>query len=127
LLSHRLQPPRCLSGACTIAFACALSLAGALGPSVAAAPRTKPGSAQTHTVTIEGMRFNPQTLVVRRGDRVMWINKDLFPHTATAASKAFDSRSIAPNTSWTYVARKPGDYDYTCTFHPTMKGKLTVR
>jgi plastocyanin len=91
-----------------------------------AAPRGEAASTQTHTVTIEGLRFNPQTLLVHPGDRVVWINKDLFQHTATAVSKVFDSHSIAPNASWTYVARRRGEYDYTCTFHPTMKGKLTV-
>jgi plastocyanin len=82
---------------------------------------------QTYYVTIEAMRFTPQALTVRRGDRVIWINKDPFPHTTTADRKTFDSRSIEPNASWTYVARKPGDYDYGCTLHPTMKGTLAVQ
>lgn len=85
------------------------------------------GPAKTHTVTIENMQFNPQELIVHRGDRIVWVNKDLFPHTVTAAKKSFDSGSIAANASWRYVAAKSGDYDYGCTFHPTMKGKITVR
>lgn len=80
-----------------------------------------------HVIVIEQMRFNPPTLTVRRGDRVTWVNKDLFPHTASATSKAFDSRSIAPSGSWTYVAGRPGSYPYTCSFHATMTGTLTVR
>ena len=85
------------------------------------------GAPQTYHVTIEAMRFTPQVLTVRRGDRVVWINKDPFPHTTTADRKRFDSRSIEPNASWTYVARKPGDYDYGCSLHPTMKGTLAVQ
>jgi plastocyanin len=85
------------------------------------------GTPQTHHVTIEAMRFTPQALTIGRGDRVVWINKDPFPHTITADRKTFDSRSIEPNASWTYVARKTGDYDYGCTLHPLMKGKLAVR
>ncbi|SAL01910.1 blue (type1) copper domain-containing protein [Caballeronia arationis] len=84
-------------------------------------------SPQTHVVVIEQMRFNPPDLVVNRGDRVVWVNKDLFPHTATAASTAFDSRSIAPDGSWPYVAKRPGRYPYVCMLHPTMRGTLTVR
>ena len=80
---------------------------------------------QTHTVTIENLRFEPQTLTVKRGDRVVWANKDLVPHTATVA-KGFDSHSIAANTSWSYTARTPGRYDYRCTFHPMMKATLVV-
>jgi len=82
---------------------------------------------KTHTVTIENMRFDPENLVVGPGDRIVWINKDLFPHTASASSRAFDSGSIAPNASWEYVAGKPGAYLYTCSFHPTMHAALTVR
>ena len=76
---------------------------------------------------IEDMRFNPQILRVHRGDRITWINKDPFPHTVTATDGKFDSHQIAPDGSWTYVARKPGEYDYACTLHVTMKGKLEVR
>lgn len=84
-------------------------------------------AAGTYFVVIEQMRFNPPTLTVQRGDRVVWVNKDLFPHTASAVSKTFDSLSIAPNASWSYLAGQPGSYPYRCNFHPTMHGTLTVR
>jgi plastocyanin len=75
---------------------------------------------------MEGTRFVPEKLTVRRGDRVVWINKDPFPHTATGRIRGFDSRSIAPESSWRYVAGKAGTFPYVCTFHPTMKGTLVV-
>ena len=81
----------------------------------------------TYTVTIENMQFSPAALTVRRCDRIVWVNKDLFPHTATAKDKTFDSGSIAANGSWTFNADKVGDYPYTCTFHPTMHGEIHVR
>jgi plastocyanin len=81
----------------------------------------------THVVVIEQMRFDPATLTVRPGDRVVWMNKDLFPHTASAVSKAFDSHSIAPNASWSYVVGRVGSFPYACDFHPTMHGTLTVQ
>jgi plastocyanin len=84
------------------------------------------GPGKNHTVTIEGMQFNPQELTVHRGDHIVWVNKDLFPHTVTA-DKVFDSGSIATSASWSYVAAKSGEYAYGCTFHPTMKGKITVQ
>ncbi|WP_374729117.1 cupredoxin domain-containing protein [Caballeronia ptereochthonis] len=88
-----------------------------------------PGEARaaTFVVVIEQMRFEPPALTVARGDRVVWINKDLFPHTATADAKAFDSRAIAPDASWSYVAREAGHYAYSCTLHPTMHAVLNVR
>lgn len=81
---------------------------------------------QRHTVALEGMVFKPPRLSVRRGDRVEWVNKDLFPHTVTATSAAFDSHEIAAGQSWSYVAKGAGEYPYRCTLHPTMTGHLTV-
>jgi len=77
----------------------------------------------THTVTIDATRFQPADLRVRVGDTVIWVNKDLFPHTATAGG-VFDSGSIAPDRSWQYTVTASGVTDYDCTFHPTMKGRL---
>ena len=71
------------------------------------------------------MQFSPSNMVVRSGDKVVWVNKDLVPHAATAA-KGFDSGPIAPGKSWATAAPKPGRYEYGCTFHPTMKAVLTV-
>lgn len=73
------------------------------------------------------MQFKPVTLTVHRGDRIVWVNKDLFPHTVTGTNKVFDSGGIAAGSSWTYVANKVGEFPYGCTFHPTMKAALTVQ
>ncbi|HZO23109.1 MAG TPA: cupredoxin family copper-binding protein [Steroidobacteraceae bacterium] len=86
-----------------------------------------PRGTESRTVTIENLQFTPQTLTVRRGDHVVWVNKDLFPHTVSSTEKKFDSRSIAPNSSWTFVAKASGTFPYACTFHPTMTGTLVVQ
>jgi plastocyanin len=93
----------------------------------AAADAERPAQGAAHTVVIENMQYNPAELHVHLGERIVWVNKDLFPHTVTAASHAFDSRSIAANSSWAYVPRKAGEYAYGCTFHPTMKAMLKVQ
>ena len=80
-----------------------------------------------HTVTITEMRFAPQTLSVARGDLVIWVNKDIVPHTATSAGGGFDSKTIEANASWTLRVRKAGKFDYICTLHPTMKALLQVK
>ena len=82
---------------------------------------------KTHTVTIEGVRFLPEVLTVVPGDTIVWVNKDLVPHTATSTAGSFDSKDIQADKSWTLTARKTGDFPYTCTFHPTMKAMLRVR
>lgn len=103
-----------------------LLLAAALATGNAEPAKPGVNAPKTHTITIENMRFNPEALTVKQDDHVVWVNKDLLPHTATADAKTFDSGSIAANASWAYVARKPGTYAIGCTFHPTMQGKLSV-
>lgn len=104
-----------------------IAVAGLLLAGTAAWTAEMTSGPRTHTIIVENMRFDPQTLTVKSGDRITWVNKDLFPHTATADRKIFDSHSIAPNASWTLVAHKPGSYAYGCAFHPTMKGTVTVQ
>jgi plastocyanin len=81
----------------------------------------------THIVTIEGTRFQPDDLVIRPGESVVWTNRDPFPHTVTATAGTFDSKEIQPGESWTYKAPKKGELTYVCTLHLTMKGTLRVR
>lgn len=80
----------------------------------------------THTVIIEGAAYQPAVTVVKRGDTVVWVNKDPFPHTV-AARGAFDSHDIPAGATWKYVARKTGSFPYVCTLHPNMQGTLTVQ
>jgi plastocyanin len=105
----------------------AAAVAGlALAGSAASSAPVKAGG-KTFVVTMQITGFEPQMLTVASGDRVTWVNKDLFPHTATADDKTFDSHSVAPTGTWTFVAGKPGLYTYICTFHPTMKGSIKVQ
>jgi plastocyanin len=81
----------------------------------------------THTVTIDATTFSPASLTVAAGDSVVWINRDVIPHTATSASAgAFDSGTIATGKSWKHAFKAKADLAYFCQFHPTMKGRLTV-
>lgn len=96
----------------------ALAFAALAGPLAAAA--------ETHVVAIEGMAFVPATVTVRRGDTVVWKNKDLTPHTATAQG-VFDSGNIAPQASWSWKAGQPGRHPYVCLYHPGMKGEVVVQ
>jgi plastocyanin len=92
---------------------------------IAAGDRPTP---TTHTVTIEGMKFEPEALTVTAGDTVVWVNRDLVAHTATSAEAGiFDSKLIAPDKSWKLTVRKKGDFAYICTYHPTMKATLHVQ
>jgi plastocyanin len=101
-----------------------LALGGLHDAACGADTHAKPAA---HVVTIEGMQFKPAALTVHRGDRITWVNKDLFPHTATGLRGSFDSTPIPAGGSWTFSAAESGTFAYTCTFHPTMRATLTVR
>ncbi|MEO8133409.1 MAG: cupredoxin family copper-binding protein [Betaproteobacteria bacterium] len=106
-------------------FVVLLACAAALntGAALAAGAAPKP---VIHTVVIDGTRFEPATMTVACGDKVVWVNKDPFPHTATA-NGVFDSRTIAAGKSWKYKALAAGEHGYICALHPNMKGTLVVR
>lgn len=100
-------------------------LVGAAGLASIGSPARGADKPATHTVVMQATSYSPAALTVKRGDTVVWVNKDPFPHTVTSPG-AFDSKSIAAGSSWTYKARKAGEYAYTCTFHPNMKATLRV-
>ena len=97
-----------------------------LNPGNATAGSTAP---QVVTVEIRNFSFQPATVTVHPGDTVEWKNDDTTPHTATADTPkpGFDSGAIQSGAKWRYDAREKGTYNYICTFHPYMKGKLIVQ
>ena len=93
---------------------------------VSMVPALMPGP-RRHVVEMKDFQFKPLVLRVAAGDTVVFENRDIAPHTATAADSAWDSGNIAAKARWTMVARKRGEQEFTCVYHSNMKGKLVVR
>ena len=110
LRSERLSRRRLLMAAGALAVAPAL-------PAVAA-PRT-------HTVIVDKMRFGPSPTGVRVGDTVVWVNRDMFRHSATARNHAFDV-DLPPGATGTAVMRTAGTFVYACRFHAAMTAQIVV-
>lgn len=87
-------------------------------PPAAAAPRT-------HVIVIDKMKFGPGPAKVRAGDRILWVNKDLFRHTATAGDKSFDV-DLPPNSRKSTLVRRAGTLAVVCRYHPGMRTALKV-
>jgi plastocyanin len=104
------------------ALLCGVAMASC-APSEGAATRHR---ARTHAVTMEGMMFRPQRIVVTAGDTIVWVNRDLVGHTATAAAAAIDSQLVEANASWRLTTTQKGEFHYVCTLHPTMTATLQV-
>lgn len=59
------------------------------------------------------------------GDTIVWINKDVLVHIATAHDKSFDILQPAKQTvSQTLV--KAGSFDSYCKYHPNMTGRPVI-
>ena len=87
-------------------------------PPASAAPRT-------HMIVIDAMKFGPVPAALRPGDRIIWVNKDMFRHTATAKDGSFDV-DLQPGSKGVSVVRKAGAISVACRYHPGMRAMLKV-
>ncbi len=79
-----------------------------------------------HTVEIKQMKFQPEELIVQKGDTVVWINNDIVAHDVTEESRKTWTSSLLPaGKSWSLVVTQSADY--YCSIHIVMKGKLVVQ
>jgi plastocyanin len=87
--------------------------------------RTAATFAADYTILIDKMRFGPVPAELHVGDTIIWQNKDIFRHSATARDKSFDvdlpSRAIVR-----MVIETAGTVDFFCKFHPGMKAALVI-
>lgn len=86
------------------------------------------GGARAHNgivhVTIEKLAFSPAEVTAKPGEKIEWVNKDPFAHTATV--KGGWEVMIPPGKSATHVVEPTDTVEYYCRFHPNMKGRITV-
>jgi plastocyanin len=72
------------------------------------------------------MKFDPEKIVVNKGDTLIWTNHDMVTHCVTELpNKLWTSSEIHPDGSWKMVATKSSAY--YCSIHPVMKGKIVVK
>lgn len=87
-----------------------------------------PATAQSGTtVSIDNFMFSPMTLEVNRGTTVTWVNKDDIPHVVASTTGQFKSRAIDTDGTFAYTFAEPGTYEYYCSVHPKMTGKIVVK
>lgn len=79
------------------------------------------------TVSIDNFMFAPMTVEVTRGTTVTWVNKDDIPHVVASTTGVFKSRAIDTDGTFTYTFDAPGTYEYYCSVHPKMTGKIVVK
>lgn len=79
------------------------------------------------SVSMQGLRFHPESMTVHVGATVVWKNDDSVDHNVTAISGAsFHSRAFGQGGTYSFRAQRPGTVRYVCTLHPGMNGTLTI-
>jgi plastocyanin len=85
------------------------------------------GAATTNQIVIKDFHFSPETLTVKSGEKVTWINRDEEPHTVVSVEKQFKkSSALDTDQEFTITAGVPGTYTYFCSVHPKMTGTIVV-
>jgi 3',5'-cyclic-AMP phosphodiesterase len=79
-------------------------------------------------IGIDNFRFAPQTLTVKAGTKVVWINNDDVPHLIVNVQNRFrQSPILDTDQRFSTTLTKPGTYDYFCSLHPQMQGRIVVQ
>ena len=79
-----------------------------------------------HVVEMRGFKFVPERIQAAVGDTIVWINRDIAPHTATAKAGKWDTGNVAAQAQARTVVARKGVQAFLCVYHPTMKGVLIV-
>jgi amicyanin len=82
---------------------------------------------EENVVTIDNFTFTAPELTVAAGTTVKWINHDDIPHTVVDKNKAFRSKALDTDGSYSFTFASAGTYDYFCGLHPHMQGKIIVK
>jgi len=77
-------------------------------------------------VKIDNFTFGPEKLTVKAGTTVTWTNEDDIPHMVASATKAFKSKALDTDDSFSFTFTMPGTYEYFCSLHPRMTGTIVV-
>jgi plastocyanin len=79
--------------------------------------------------------YKPAIINIPRGATVTWTNNDAEMHTVTSGNldaggptgTLFDSGPLPSGKTYRHTFSDKGIFDYLCTLHPFMKGKVIVK
>jgi plastocyanin len=77
-------------------------------------------------VEIVEFTYGPDPLTVQAGGKVIWLNQDTAPHTATADDGSFDTGVLERGKLKSETFKQAGTFTYHCEIHPTMHGTVEV-
>ena len=78
-------------------------------------------------VSIANFAFAPTEITIAPGESVTWTNDDGAPHGLEFNDGAPGTDLLLPKASFSRPFDRPGTYDYNCSVHPYMTGRVIVR
>jgi plastocyanin len=77
-------------------------------------------------VEIVEYAYGPDPVTVQAGGKVIWLNQDTAPHTATADDGSFDTGTLERGKLKSETFKQAGTFTYFCEIHPDMHGTVEV-
>jgi len=78
-------------------------------------------------VAIDNFTFSPTPLTVARGTTVAWMNRDDIPHAIYCPALSLRSQPLETNDIFRHRFDQAGTFDYICSIHPNMHGRIVCR
>lgn len=100
-----------------------LTLGGVSAFAVHAATEARKGV----EVSIVNFAFMPPEITIAPGETVTWTNDDGAPHGLNYPDGAPGTDLLLPGKSFSRRFDRPGIYDYHCSIHPYMTGRVVAR
>jgi plastocyanin len=94
-------------------------------PAVPAADAGAPAAGSVQ-VGIESYGYVPEPIMIPAGGTVVWTNRDIVLHSATASDGSFESGLLQQGKGFAHTFSQPGEYPYYCTRHGGMAGLVIV-
>jgi plastocyanin len=79
------------------------------------------------SIAIDNFSFTPKELTVAAGTTITWVNRDDVPHTVVSTDKKFKSKALDTDDQFSFTFTDTGTYNYFCSVHPIMVGKIIVK
>jgi plastocyanin len=96
-------------------------------PTSVTTPTPAPAVAsKTYNVSIQSFAFSQKSINIKKGDTVVWTNKDSAPHTVTGGNGGPASGTLNTGGTYSFTFNSTGTFNYKCTIHPSMTGSVVV-
>ena len=91
-------------------------------------PATTPADVSDNTIIIKDMAFSPDTITVKAGSIVRWVNKDSVAQSVVFSkdSKINPSGALSASQSFSVRFYDAGTFPYYSGLHPEMTGTVIV-